>query len=82
MTAEKVGTGSITTKRSSFSIAFFISGRRVCEFGAWPQNTMARRLLGWSMFFLSSRTPSIQRETGMPADCISFSVAKRPLMYS
>ena len=37
----------MTTRRSSFSIAFFISGRRVCEFGAWPQNTIARTLSGW-----------------------------------
>jgi hypothetical protein len=40
---------------------------------------MARMLSGWSMFFLSSSTPSIQRDTGMPFDSISFWLAKRPL---
>ena len=34
ITALNVGYGSMTTSRSSFSIAFFISGRRVCELGA------------------------------------------------
>ena len=31
-----------------------------------PRRTMARTLSGWSMFSLSSSTPSIQRDTGMP----------------
>ena len=79
MTAVTVGYGSTTTRRSSFSIAFFMSGPRVCEFGAWPQNTMARRLSGWSMFSFASSTPSIQRDSGMPASSISFWLAKRPL---
>ncbi len=82
MTAAKVGTGSTTTMRSSFSIAFFISGRRVCELTAWPQYTMARMLLGWSMFSFFSSTPSIQRDTGMPLLSISFWLAKRPLIHS
>ena len=82
MTEAKVGTGSTTTIRSSFSIAFFISGSRVCEFAAWPQNTIARMLFGWSMFSFFSSTPSIQRETGMPFSCISFSDAKRPFSQS
>ena len=72
MIEAKVGTGSTTTSRSSFSIAFFISGRRVCEFAAWPQNTIARILSGWSMLSFFSSTPSIQRETGMPLLSISF----------
>ena len=71
-TAETVGYGSITTSMSSFSIAFFISTMRVWELGAWPQSTMARTLLGWSMFSASSRIPSIQRDTGMPVSFIRF----------
>ncbi len=49
----------MTTIRSSFSIAFFMSGRRVCEFGAWPQNTIALMLSDWATLALSSSTPSI-----------------------
>ena len=41
--AEAVGYGSMMTIVSTFSIAFFISGPRVCEFGACPQKTMALR---------------------------------------
>ncbi len=80
MTAETVGYGSMTTSMSSFSIAFFISVRRVCEFGAWPQNTMARTLSGWSMLSVSSRTPSNQRLTGIPVSFIRFlSLPSEPL---
>ena len=76
--------------RSSFSIAGFISAMRVCELGAWPQNTIAFRFSGWSMFSFASSTPSIQRETGMPVSYISglslpslpWIVAKRPLSQS
>ena len=83
ITAETVGYGSITTIRSSFSIAVFISFRRVWEFGAWPQNTIARRLSGWSIFSLSSRTPSIQRDTGMPLRFIRlFDLPSLPLSES
>jgi hypothetical protein len=35
--AVMLGYGSITTSMSSFCIAFFMSGRRVWLFGAWPQ---------------------------------------------
>src|SRR3546814_2117863 len=51
------------TSRSSFSIAFFMSARRVCEFAACPQKTMARRLSGWSMLSLDSSTRSNQRRS-------------------
>ena len=59
-----------------------MSGRRVCEFGAWPQKIMARILSGWSMFSLASSTASNQRDTVMPFDSISFLEAKRPCSQS
>ena len=62
----------MTTRRSSFSIAALTSFWRTWEFGACPQNTMARTLSGWSMLSFDSRTPSNQRDTGMPVDSISF----------
>ena len=64
--AVALGKGSITTSRSSLSIAFFISRPRVCEFGAWPQKNRPRRLLSWSISSFFSSTPSIQRDTVMP----------------
>ena len=45
MAAVAEGKGSMTTSRSSLSIATFISRPRVCEFGAWPQKNRPRRLL-------------------------------------
>jgi hypothetical protein len=57
---------------SSAFIASTISAPRVCELGAWPQYTTARRLpAGWSMRSLFSSTPSIQRDTVMPDFSIS-----------
>ena len=82
-TAEAVGYGLITTSMSSISMAFFISTPRVWLFGAWPHRTIARRLFGWSMFSLSSSTPSIQRLTGMPVRFIrGLSLPSLPLMVS
>ena len=66
MTAAWVGYGSMMTMRSSFSMAFFISCPRVWLLTACPQSTIARTLSRWPMLSLSSFTPSIQRETGMP----------------
>ena len=43
--AVALGKGSITTSRSSLSIARFISSPRDCELGAWPQKNRPRRLL-------------------------------------
>jgi len=60
---------------SSCFIASTISAPRVCELGAWPQYTTARRLLGWSISSLFSVTPSIQRDTVMPDLVISASEA-------
>src|SRR5204863_2559791 len=60
------GYGSITTSVSSFFIASTISRPRVWLFGAWPQYTIARRLLSWSISSFFSMTPSIQRDTVMP----------------
>jgi hypothetical protein len=65
----------MTTSRSSFSIAFFMSGRRVCEFGAWPQNTMARVLSGCSGWPClqarrrSSATPECRSRTSSACRC-------------
>ena len=47
-------------------MAFFISRPRVCELGAWPQNSTPRMLLSWSISSFFSRMPSIQRLTVMP----------------
>ena len=69
------GYGSTTTSRSSFFIASSISRPRVCEFGAWPQKMIARRLLSWSMASVFSVTPSIQRDTVMPGLAIIASEA-------
>ena len=66
-----VGYGSITTSRSSSFIAAFMSGRRVWLLGAWPQYSTARRLLGWSIYWFFSSTPSNQRDTVMPGFSIS-----------
>jgi len=60
------GYGSMTIIMSSIFIALTISRPRVCEFGAWPQYTIARMFESWSMFSFFSITPSIQRETVMP----------------
>jgi hypothetical protein len=65
--AEADGYGSMTTIRSSLSIAVFISRPRVCEFGAWPQKIRPRRFESWSISSFFSSTPSIQRDTVMPA---------------
>ena len=64
--AVALGKGSMTTSRSSLSIARFISRPRLCEFGAWPQKNSPRRLLSWSISSFFSITPSIQRDTVMP----------------
>ena len=64
--ADADGYGSMTTSRSSLSIARFISTPRVCEFGAWPQKNRPRRFESWSISSFFSSTPSIQRETVMP----------------
>ena len=65
------GYGSITTSVSSAFIASSMSLPRVCEFGAWPQNTTARRFGSWSISSFFSVTPSIQRDTVMPDFSIS-----------
>jgi len=64
------------------SIARFISSPRVCELGAWPQYTTARRFGSWSISSFFSITPSIQRETVMPGLLIIPGLAKRPLIQS
>ena len=51
---------------SSFSRAFFICVPRVWLLQAWPWKKTARRLSFCERLALSSMTPSIQRETGMP----------------
>jgi hypothetical protein len=43
--------------------------------GAWPQKTIARRLLSWSIASVFSVTPSIQRDTVIPGLAISASEA-------
>ena len=63
-------------------MARFISRPRVCELGAWPQNTTPRRLESWSISSFFSITPSIQRDTVMPGLLIMPTLAKRPLIQS
>src|SRR6476620_6978068 len=66
MAAVADGYGSLTTSRPSLSQAFFISRPRVCEFGAWLQNTIALTLLSWSISSFFSSTASTQRDTVVP----------------
>ena len=58
-------------------MAAFISGSRVWLLGAWPQYTVARRGLGWSMYSLGSSTASNQRDTVVPGRSISSLEPKR-----
>ncbi|OPY93269.1 MAG: hypothetical protein A4E73_00288 [Syntrophaceae bacterium PtaU1.Bin231] len=81
MTAMCVGKGSDMTSKSSFSRAFFISTPRVWLLQAMPWKMTARRLSRCDRLALSSRTPSIQRETGMPGMFIVYAVLPPPASY-
>ena len=72
----------MTTIVSSFFIASTISLPRVWLFGAWPQKTIARRLLSWSISSFFSSTPSIQRDTVMPGFSIIACEANCFLIHS